>query len=56
MTVEDLKVYLDDYPDDTPVYAYCDDDESIHLITDTDPVCIRFNSFVIMLNLSNKIE
>ena len=55
MTVEDLRVYLDDYPDDASVYAYCDD-KTIHTIADTDPVCSKSNSFGIMLNLGNKIE
>lgn len=49
MTVEDLKIYLDNYPDDSPVYAYCDD-ETIHTIADIDPVCIKSNSFGIMLS------
>lgn len=55
MTVEDLKIYLDDYPDDAPVYAYCDD-ETIHTIADIDPICSKSNKFGIMLNLGNEIE
>ena len=54
MTVEDLKIYLDNYPDDAPVYAYCDD-ESMHTIDDVDPVCSKSNSFGIILNLGNEI-
>ena len=55
MTVQDLKIYLDNYPDDAPVYAYCDD-ETIHTIADADSVCNKSNTFGIMLNLGNKIE
>ena len=55
MTVEDLKIYLDNYPDDALVYALCDDD-TMHTIADVDPVCIRSNSFGIILNLGNEIE
>ena len=54
MTVEDLKTYLENYPDDAPIYVYCDD-ETIHTIADADPVCDRSNIFGIMLNLSNEI-
>lgn len=54
MTVEDLKTYLENYPDDAPVYAYRDDG-AIHIIADADPVCSRSNTFGIMLNLGNEI-
>ena len=54
MTVKDLKKYLENYPDDAPVYAYCDD-ETIHTIADVDSVCNKSNSFGIMLNLGNEI-
>ena len=52
MTVEDLKIYLENYPDDALVYAYCDD-EAIYNIADVDSVCIKSNNFVIILNLVN---
>lgn len=55
ITVEDLKIYLDDFPDDAPVYAYCDD-ETIHTIADIDPICSKSNSFGIILNLGNEIK
>lgn len=55
MTVEDLKIYLENYPSDAQVYALCDD-ESMHIIADADPVCSKSNSFGIMLNLGNEIE
>lgn len=55
MTVEDLKIYLDNYPDDAPVYAYCDN-KTIHTIADVDPVCSKSNTFGIILNLGNEIE
>lgn len=54
MTVEDLKIYLEDYPDDALVYAYCDD-ETIHTIADVDPVCSKSNKFGIILYLGNEI-
>lgn len=54
MTVGDLKTYLENYPDDVPVYVYCDD-ETIHTIADIDPVCSKSNKFGLMLNLSNEI-
>lgn len=55
MTVKDLKIYLENYPDDAQVYAYYDD-ETIHTIADADPVCSKSNKFGIMLNFGNEIE
>lgn len=55
MTVGDLKMFLNNYPDDAQVYAFCDDD-TMHVIADVDPVCIRSNSFGIILNLGMEIE
>lgn len=55
MTVEDLRIYLESYPDDAQVYAYCDDG-SLHTVADADPVCIRLKSFGIILNLGNEIS
>ena len=54
MTVEDLKIYLENYPDDSPVYAYCDD-KTIHTVVDADPVCSKSNTFGIILSLGNEI-
>lgn len=54
MTVEDLQIYLNNYPDDAQIYALCD--ESIYTIADVDPVCSKSNSFGIILNLGNEIE
>lgn len=48
LTVGELMTILEDYPNDSPVY-YFSEDETFQIAEETEPVCLKANDFGVII-------